>query len=220
VVNTTVSVGEDLFVIAIDGPAGAGKSTVARALADRLGLEYLDTGAMYRAITFAALAKDVSVYDVDAVAALSPHVEMTVEPGSVTVDGVDATAAIRGRDVTERVSAVAANSAVRADLVARQRQWGVERGGGVIEGRDIGTVVFPDARLKIYVTATPRVRAERRVGEIGGDVDDVESAIVERDRLDSTRSDSPLREADGSHTIDTSGRAVADIVEQIMEMLR
>ncbi|CAN5501519.1 (d)CMP kinase [soil metagenome] len=219
-VNTTVSVGEDLFVIAIDGPAGAGKSTVARALADRLGLEYLDKGAMYRAITFAALAKDVSVYDVDAVAALSPHVEMTVEPGSVTVDGVDATAAIRGRDVTERVSAVAANSAVRADLVARQRQWGVERGGGVIEGRDIGTVVFPDARLKIYVTATPRVRAERRVGEIGGDVDDVESAIVERDRLDSTRSDSPLREADGSHTIDTSGRAVADIVEQIMEMLR
>ncbi|MEJ7723508.1 MAG: (d)CMP kinase [Ilumatobacteraceae bacterium] len=218
--NTTVSVGEDLFVIAIDGPAGAGKSTVARALADRLGLEYLDTGAMYRAITFAALAKDVSVYDIDAVAALSPHVEMTVEPGSVTVDGVDATAAIRGRDVTERVSAVAANSAVRADLVARQRQWGVERGGGVIEGRDIGTVVFPDARLKIYVTATPRVRAERRVGEIGGDVDDVESAIVERDRLDSTRSDSPLREADGSHTIDTSGRAVADIVEQIMEMLR
>ncbi len=218
--NTTVSVGEGLFVIAIDGPAGAGKSTVARALADRLGLEYLDTGAMYRAITFAALAKDVSVYDVDAVAALSPHVEVTVEPGSVTVDGVDATAAIRGRDVTERVSAVAANSAVRADLVARQRQWGVERGGGVIEGRDIGTVVFPDARLKIYVTATPRVRAERRVGEIGGDVDDVESAIVERDRLDSTRSDSPLREADGSHTIDTSGRAVADIVEQIMEMLR
>ncbi|MDQ3390244.1 MAG: (d)CMP kinase [Actinomycetota bacterium] len=218
--NTTVSVGEDLFVIAIDGPAGAGKSTVARALADRLGLEYLDTGAMYRAITFAALAKDVSVYDIDAVAALSPHVEMTVEPGSVTVDGVDATAAIRGRDVTERVSAVAANSAVRADLVARQRRWGVERGGGVIEGRDIGTVVFPDARLKIYVTATPRVRAERRVGEIGGDVDDVESAIVERDRLDSTRSDSPLREADGSHTIDTSGRAVADIVEQIMEMLR
>jgi cytidylate kinase len=220
VVNTTVSVGEGLFVIAIDGPAGAGKSTVARALADRLGLEYLDTGAMYRAITFAALAKDVSVYDIDAVAALSPHVEMTVEPGSVTVDGVDATAAIRGRDVTERVSAVAANSAVRADLVARQRRWGVERGGGVIEGRDIGTVVFPDARLKIYVTATPRVRAERRVGEIGGDVDDVESAIVERDRLDSTRSDSPLREADGSHTIDTSGRAVADIVEQIMEMLR
>ncbi len=218
--NTTVSVGEGLFVIAIDGPAGAGKSTVARALADRLGLEYLDTGAMYRAITFAALAKDVSVYDVDAVAALSPHVEMTVEPGSVTVDGVDATAAIRGRDVTERVSAVAANSAVRADLVARQRQWGVERGGGVIEGRDIGTVVFPDARLKIYVTATPRVRAERRVGEIGGDVDDVEAAVVERDRLDSTRSDSPLREADGSHTIDTSGRAVADIVEQIMEMLR
>lgn len=218
--NTTASVGDDLFVIAIDGPAGAGKSTVARALADRLGLEYLDTGAMYRAITFAAVAKDVSVYDVDAVAALAPHVEMTVEPGSVTVDGVDVTAAIRGRDVTERVSAVAANSAVRADLVARQRRWGVERGGGVIEGRDIGTVVFPDARLKIYVTATPRVRAERRVGEIGGDVDDVESGIVERDRLDSTRSDSPLREADGSHTIDTSGRAVADIVEQIMEMLR
>ncbi|MDQ3738537.1 MAG: (d)CMP kinase [Actinomycetota bacterium] len=218
--STTASGDDDLFVIAIDGPAGAGKSTVARALADRLDLEYLDTGAMYRAITFATLAKGVSVHDVDAVGALVPLVEMTVAPEAVTVDGVDVTAAIRSRDVTEHVSAIAANSAVRADLVARQRQWGIARGGGVIEGRDIGSVVFPDARLKIYVTATPRVRAERRVGEIGGDVDEVEAAIGERDRRDSSRTDSPLREADGSHMIDTSGRAVADIVDEIVELLR
>lgn len=218
--STKAGDGGGLLVIAIDGPAGAGKSTVARALAERLGLEYLDTGAMYRAITFAALASGISVYDVDAVARLAPHVEMTVASGTVIVDGVDATAAVRSRDVTEHVSAVAANSAVRADLVARQRRWGIERGGGVIEGRDIGTVVFPDAHLKVFVTATPRVRAERRVAEIGGDVDDVEAAIIERDRRDSVRADSPLREPDGSCVIDTSGRAVADIVEQVLELLR
>jgi cytidylate kinase len=208
-----------MIVIAIDGPAGAGKSTVGHAVARRLGLEYLDTGAMYRAVTYAALHRGVPVHDTEAVAALARDVDIEVGDDGVFVDGVDATVAIRGRDVTEAVSVVAANSAVRAELVERQRAWVRDRGGGVVEGRDIGSVVFPDARLKLYVTASPRVRAERRVGQIGGDVDEVESAIVERDRLDSSRADSPLREADGAVVLDTSDLGIDDVVGRIMEML-
>jgi CMP/dCMP kinase len=209
-----------LVVIAIDGPAGAGKSTVGRAIARRLGLEYLDTGAMYRAVAFAALRRGVSVHDVDAVAAVARGLELVLdEAGRVAVDGVDATAEIRGRDVTESVSVVAANSAVRAELVERQRAWARARGGGVIEGRDIGSVVFPDAKLKLYVTATPRVRAERRVGDIGGEVTDVEASIIERDRKDSTRADSPLREAAGAVVVDTSGMSVDEVVGHILDLL-
>jgi cytidylate kinase len=211
---------DGLVVIAIDGPAGAGKSTVGRALAQRLGLEYLDTGAMYRAVTFAALRRGVAVHDLDAVADVARDVDLVVaDDGTVRVDGVDATTEIRGREVTECVSAVAANSAVRSELVDRQRAWAHERGGGVIEGRDIGSVVFPDARLKLYVTASPRRRAERRVGEIGGDVADVEASIIERDRKDSTRTDSPLREADGAVVIDTTDVGVDDVVEHILGLL-
>jgi CMP/dCMP kinase len=208
-----------VLVIAIDGPAGAGKSTVGRAVARRLGLEYLDTGAMYRAVTYAALRRGVSVHDDGGLAVLVRDLVLEVDDDGVRVDGVDATLEIRGRDVTESVSAVAANSAVRSELVQRQRAWARVRGGGVIEGRDIGTVVFPDARLKLYITATPRVRAERRVGEIGGDVDEVEASIVERDRKDSTRSDSPLREADDAIVVDTSGLAVDEVVDRIMQEL-
>jgi cytidylate kinase len=210
---------DDLVVIAIDGPAGAGKSTVGRAVARRLGLEYLDTGAMYRAVTFAALRRGVPVHDVEAVAELARTLQLTVGDGGVTVDGIDATTEIRGREVTECVSAVAANSAVRAELVSRQRAWARARGGGVIEGRDIGSVVFPHARLKLYVTASPRVRAERRVGDIGGDVRDVEAAIIERDRKDSTRADSPLREAHGSIVVDTTGLSIDEVVEQVLALL-
>ncbi|MCU0260318.1 MAG: (d)CMP kinase [Ilumatobacteraceae bacterium] len=207
------------IVIAIDGPAGAGKSTVARAVAARLGLGYLDTGAMYRAVTFAALREGVAVHDREEVAELARRVDIVLEDGTVTVDGVDATAAIRTREVTEAVSAVAANSEVRAALVERQRAWVAAHGGGVVEGRDIGSVVFPDARLKLFVTASPRVRAERRVGEIGGDVDEVEAAIIERDRRDSTRADSPLLEADGAVVVDTTGLAVEEVVELILARL-
>jgi CMP/dCMP kinase len=209
-----------LVVIAIDGPAGAGKSTVGRAIARRLGLEYLDTGAMYRAVTFASLRRGVPVHDSDAVAAVARNLELVIDDeGCVTVDGVDATSEIRGRDVTESVSVVAANSAVRAELVERQRDWARARGGGVIEGRDIGSVVFPDAKLKLYVTASPRVRAERRVGDIGGEVADVEASIIERDRKDSTRADSPLREADGAVVVDTSGMSVDEVVGHIIDLL-
>ena len=210
----------DLTVVAIDGPAGAGKSTVGRVVADRLGLEYLDTGAMYRAVTFAALRRGVDPNDEGDVGELSTTMELRFDGRSVVVDGVDATIEIRGREVTSAVSAVASNSAVRTELVRRQRAWVAERGGGVVEGRDIGSVVFPDATLKLYVTASPRVRAERRVAEIGGDVDEVERSIIARDRKDSTRADSPLTEANGAVVVDTSTMSIDEVVAEVLEMLR
>lgn len=208
------------LVIAIDGPAGAGKSTVGRALADRLGVEYLDTGAMYRAMTFAALRRGVVEGDLDAVASMATDVDIAIDGVTVCVDGVDATTEIRGRAVTEAVSQIAANPAVRAVLVQRQREWVADHDGAVVEGRDIGSVVFPDARLKLYVTASPRVRAERRVREMGGDVDEVEASIIERDRRDSTRDHSPLTEAEHAIVVDTTGLSIDDVVEHIIELLR
>lgn len=216
-----------MIVIAIDGPAGAGKSTVGRAIAQQLGVGYLDTGAMYRGVTFAVLRRGLDPSDVDAVGAVAEQVEMTVanvgadgtRSDGVVVDGVDATIEIRGREVTSAVSAVAANSRVRAELVRRQRDWVAENGGGVVEGRDIGSVVFPDAALKLYVTASPRVRAERRVADIGGDVDEVEASIIERDRKDSSRADSPLKEASGSTVVDTSDLSIDEVVDQIVALL-
>ena len=208
----------DRFVIAIDGPAGAGKSTVARAVAAELGLDYLDTGAMYRAVTFAVLRRGVSVTDTVEVARLATVIDLEMTPATVVVDGVDATAAIRGREVTDAVSAVAANQAVRTVLVDRQRAWVAERGGGVVEGRDIASVVFPDAALKLFVTASPRVRAQRRVAETGGDVREVEASIIERDRRDSTRDSSPLLVATDAVEIDTSELAISDVVAEVVRM--
>jgi CMP/dCMP kinase len=206
-------------VIAIDGPAGAGKSTVARALAARLGLEYLDTGAMYRAVTFAAMRRGIDTTDIDVVAELARRVDLDIGERGVFVDGVDATAAVRTRDVTSAVSAVAANSGVRAELVRRQRAWAKQRDGGVLEGRDIGSVVFPDAELKLFLTASPRVRAERRVAEAGGDVDEIEASITFRDNYDSTRDDSPLTEADGSIVVDTTGLTIDEVLHRIERLL-
>jgi cytidylate kinase len=206
-------------VVAIDGPAGAGKSTVARALARRLGVQYLDTGAMYRAVTWAALRDGVDLHDESAVGSIAENSTIEVTLDAVRVDDTDVTAAIRGPEVTAAVSIVAAQSRVRAEMRRRQRAWGEERGGGVIEGRDIGTVVFPDAVAKLFLTASPRIRAERRVKEAGGDVDAVERSILERDRIDSTRSDSPLSESSDALVIDTSERSVDDVVESIVEIV-
>jgi len=206
-------------IVAIDGPAGAGKSTIARALASRLGLEYLDTGAMYRAVTHAAMVRGVELDDTEAVSALARSISIRVADGKTEVDDIDVSEPIRGGAVTAAVSTVAANSAVRRLMRDLQRAWGLARGGGVIEGRDIGTVVFPDALLKVYLTASPRVRAERRVAEVGGDVDAMERSIMERDHKDSSRSDSPLSTSSDSVVIDTGGRNVDAIVDEIVAMI-
>jgi cytidylate kinase len=206
-------------IVAIDGPAGAGKSTIARALASRLGLEYLDTGAMYRAVTHAAMDRSVALDDTEAVAALARSISIRVADGKTSVDDIDVSEPIRGGAVTAAVSTVAANSAVRRSMRDLQRAWGLSRGGGVIEGRDIGTVVFPDALLKVYLTASPRVRAERRVAEVGGDVDAMERSIMERDHKDSSRADSPLSTSSDSVVIDTGGRTVDAIVDEIVAMI-
>jgi cytidylate kinase len=207
-------------VIAIDGPAGSGKSTVARALARRLGLHYLDTGAMYRGVTFAVLQHGLDPTDADAVAALAPDVRLELDEAGITVDGVDATKAIRGTAVTRAVSAVAANPAVRRELVARQRAWADRKDGGVVEGRDIGTVVFPDAVLKVYLTASPEVRAARRSKEVAQlDSATVAADLARRDAQDSKRSASPLAVAEDALVLDTSDLAVDQIIEQLLERI-
>lgn len=209
-----------LTVIAIDGPAGSGKSTVGKALAEHLGLEYLDTGAMYRGVTFAAIRRGIDPADADVVARLAEQVELTVADGKVTVDGVDATIEIRGPEVTRAVSLVAANPAVREELVRRQRAWAVARGGGVLEGRDIGSVVFPDATLKVYLDASPEVRASRRSKEVTDlSYETVAADIARRDALDQGRASSPLTVADGAVQVDTSDLGVAEIVARLTELV-
>jgi cytidylate kinase len=207
-------------VIAIDGPAGAGKSTVAKALAKRLGLEYLDTGAMYRGVAFAALRRGLDPSESVAVARVANDVELDVSEKGVLVDGVDASIEIRGPEVTRAVSVVAANPDVRTEMRRRQRAWAESRGGGVIEGRDIGSVVFPDAELKVYLTADPEVRAQRRHKEVADlRYEEVAASIAERDARDEGRAHGPLVESNDAVTLDTTGRSVDDVVAEIVEML-
>jgi cytidylate kinase len=209
-----------LTVIAIDGPAGSGKSTVGKRLAAELGLEYLDTGAMYRGVTFAALRRGIDPGDVDVVARLATQVELESHEGSITVDGVDASIEIRGPEVTRAVSQVAANPAVRTELVRRQRAWAHQRNGGVLEGRDIGSVVFPDAVLKIYLTASPEVRAQRRSKEVTDlDYQTVAADIARRDALDQGRETGPLAQADGAVVVDTSEKGIDEIVAELKALL-
>lgn len=208
-------------VIAIDGPAGSGKSTVGRRLAERLGLTYLDTGAMYRAVAFAAIRQGIDPEELDRVASLARAIDIVVDDRGVKVDDIDATVEIRGPEVTRAVSVVAANSEVRAELRTRQRAWALERGGGVIEGRDIGTVVFPDALLKVYLTASPEVRASRRAKEMTDlDYDDVAADIARRDSADSARTDSPLVAAGDAVTVDTSVMGIDEAVAELVEMIQ
>ena len=208
-------------VIAIDGPAGSGKSTVAKAVAARLGLGYLDTGAMYRSVTFAALRRGVDIDDAEQVGRVSRALELTLgEDGTVTVDGADATIEIRGPEVTRAVSIVAANPAVREEMRRRQREWAADHGGGVMEGRDIGTVVFPDAELKVYLDASPDVRAARRSNEVTElSYETVAADLARRDALDQGRTHDPLREASDAVVIDTSDLTVEEIVDRVLEAL-
>jgi cytidylate kinase len=208
-------------VIAIDGPAGSGKSTVARAVSARTGLPYLDTGAMYRSVAFAALRSGVDPEDVEPVANLAREMKLEqTDDGRVLVDGADATIEIRGPEVTRAVSIVAANPNVRSEMRSRQREWAATHGGGVMEGRDIGTVVFPDAALKVYLDANPEVRAARRSKEVEDlSYETVASDLARRDALDQGREDSPLREAHDAMVIDTSDLSVDEIVERILEAL-
>jgi len=200
-------------IIAIDGPAGSGKSTVAQAVAELLGWAFLDTGAMYRAVTCEALARGIEVDDEDAMAELAEKVHLTTLP-RVSVDGRDVEDEIRTDPVNLAVSTVAANPRVRDAMVRRQREFAsLQARGTVVEGRDITTIVFPEATLKVYLTASLEERARRR-GDEG------EHSVARRDQADSTREASPLRRADDAIVLDTTGRTVEDVVGEIIQCLK
>jgi cytidylate kinase len=207
-------------VIAIDGPAGSGKSTVAKAVAERLDLPYLDTGAMYRAVAYAVLRSGGDPADAEFAARTARAIELDVGLDRVLVNGADATVEIRGPEVTRSVSLVAANPEVRVELVSRQREWTERRGGGVLEGRDIGTVVFPDAELKVYLTADPDERARRRAQEVTDlDYETVAADLARRDALDSSRDIDPLLEAPDAVLVDTTGLGIDEVVDEIARLL-
>ncbi|NHZ70320.1 MAG: (d)CMP kinase [Proteobacteria bacterium] len=211
------------MVIAIDGPGGVGKSTVARAVARELALAYLDTGATYRAATVAVLAAGIEVADCDAI--LREVTARTIDYGSdgITLDGVPINDEVRSPGVTADVSAVSAHAPVRTHIVEIQRSW-VDRHGGnaVVEGRDIGTVVFPNADVKVFLTARPEVRAARRAGDsesTGTTVSEIASALAARDNADSSRAASPLRPADDAIVIDTSDIDIGAVIDLILELV-
>lgn len=217
--------GPSTRVVAIDGPSGSGKSTVGRGVARSLGLPVLDTGAMYRAVTLAALEAGAAPDDPEACTRVATSARIELEDGRTMLAGRDVSAAIRGPEVTAAVSEVSAHPPLREVLVARQRAWVETHGGGVVEGRDIGTVVFPDAAVKVFLVASDDERARRRQRDEEAaaravDVDAVRDAMARRDRLDSTRASSPLRPAADAVVIDTTGRSVDDVVQEIVHRFR
>jgi len=207
-------------IVAIDGPAGAGKSTAAKLLAARLGYALLDTGAIYRSIALRARERGVAWDDGPGVAALADGIDIVFRldgaVNHVTLNGQDVTTAIRTPEMSDGASRVSALPEVRAALLGLQRRIGAA-GGVVVEGRDIGTVVFPDAELKVYLDASPEVRASRRSREVADlAYETVATDLARRDALDQGRSDSPLREADDAVVIDTSDLTVEDIVDAVL----
>ncbi|MCK6481644.1 MAG: (d)CMP kinase [Planctomycetes bacterium] len=208
-------------VVAIDGPAGSGKSTLARLLARELGFRYLDSGAMYRALTLKALREGAGVRDGSAMAALLARTDIRLETGGegqrTLLDGEDVSAEIRTAAVTEAVAHTAAHPAVREGMVGLQRRFALqEEGGVVVEGRDIGTVVFPDAVLKFYLDASPDERARRRAAQSGGRPEEEEEAILRRDGADESRAVAPLRQARDALRIDTTGLDVGQVLARLL----
>ena len=215
-------------VIALDGPSGSGKSTVARSVASSLGWRYVDTGATYRAATLAVLRAGTPLDDPDGIAGVvrSAVVDLSTDPGTagVRLDGEDVTALVRGPEVTAAVSAVSAVPSVRAQLVELQRRLAGD-GGAVLEGRDIGTAVFPDAPVKVFLDASAEVRASRRAGDTDAGVvdptlDAVAADLARRDRLDSSRAASPLQAAQDAVHLDSSALDAQEVVERVLALAR
>jgi cytidylate kinase len=211
------------LVIAIDGPSGAGKGTVARALANELGYRHVDSGAMYRAVGWQALRDAVPLDEEAAVAALATAACIEVSNTQVTIDGVDVTREIRTPEIDRAAAAVARLPRVRSVLVEQQRQMGAS-GGIVMEGRDIGTVVFPEADVKLYLDASPEERARRRASDpahtgVPAAVSDVATLLTQRDQIDRTRAASPLYAAADALVVDTTGKSVDDVVREVLRIV-
>jgi CMP/dCMP kinase len=212
------------IIVAIDGPAGAGKSTIARRLALRLGFTYIDTGAMYRAVALWALRQNVAFHDMHRTEQLAAAAEIELAPGRIRLNGEDVTEAIRTPEVSNGASEIAVIPGVRRAMVAKQRVMG-ERTSVVMEGRDIGTVVFPDADVKIYLDANPGERVRRRLEELRAKGDTVaETALAaqmkERDQRDSSRADAPLAQAPDAVYLDSTGLAIEEVEEAILKIVR
>ncbi|MBL0747914.1 (d)CMP kinase [Nocardioides baculatus] len=211
------------LVIAVDGTSGSGKSSTSRGVAGRLGLRYLDTGAMFRAMTWWLLSEGVDVHDAEAVSAAAnrPRIESGTDPlaPTITVDGVDVSVEIRSAEVNAAVSPVSAVPAVRTRLLELQRE-AIGDGGIVVEGRDIGSVVWPQAEVKVYLSADPDARAERRAAEEGGaDLARTQQSLLERDRIDSGRATAPLTMADGAVHVDSTHLTLDEVIETIVGLV-
>ncbi len=206
-------------IVAIDGPAGAGKSTVARSVAQRLGYLYIDTGAMYRAVALWALQNHVDLDDLHRLEQLARQARIEFADGRVLLNGADVTAAIREPDISQAASKVAACGGVRRAMRQEQRRIAAAH-SAVMEGRDIGTVVFPEAQVKIYLDADPQERARRRAAETGQDTHDVARQIADRDHRDRTRAEAPLAQAPDAEYLDTSGLSPEQVEEAILKLVR
>ncbi len=210
--------------IAIDGPAGSGKSTIAKKIANLLGWTYIDTGAMYRAITLKILSANISLEDISGIQLLLNNTQIEFDKSNIFLDGRDVTSQIRSEKIDKNVSAVSAISEIRLKLVQLQREYAVDH-PVVMDGRDIGTIVFPDAKYKFFLTASPEERARRRYNQlfdkgISIPIEQIFNNIVRRDNMDSTREISPLKKASDAHLIDTDKLDIGEVVEVIMSYIK